>query len=179
MINSPRGPLAVVNLHLETARHGLEEMLGQEGLVYDSNPFNRETGALETRENAESGANSTRERFRKNSIIRDAESQRASRWAVAGIGSTPTLIAGDFNLPVESTIFQRYWAQYTDAFETLGNGLGWTKREGRWLRIRIDHILSLRGGLEPKEVQVLEDYHSDHFPLVADYAWPATQGAKP
>ncbi|MEP6833393.1 MAG: endonuclease/exonuclease/phosphatase family protein [Gemmatimonas sp.] len=178
-IQSPHGPLVVVNLHLETARRGLEGLLGSQGIVPDNNPFNKDVNDLSRAVEDDQGTTDNAGRFRKNATIRDAESDRASRWAVSGVGDAPVLIAGDFNLPVESTIFQQYWGKFVDAFETRGNGLGWTKREGRWLRIRIDHILSPKGGLEPQNVVVGPDYRSDHLPLIADYAWPATATVKP
>ena len=171
-INSPRGRLALVNLHLETARKGLEALLGSEGLVPDSNPFNRATNRLNGTEQPDESGISKEERFRRNTLIRETESERASRWAVSGIGNTPLLIAGDFNLPVESTIFRNHWSKFVDAFESKGNGLGWTKYEGRWLRIRIDHALSVEGGLKPLAIKILPDYQSDHRPVIVDYAWP-------
>ncbi|MEO7363716.1 MAG: endonuclease/exonuclease/phosphatase family protein, partial [Gemmatimonadaceae bacterium] len=178
-VKSPRGRLAVVNLHLETARRGLEGMLGNEGFVPDRNPFNRDTNNLNDESQPDRTGVSQAERFRRNALIRETESERASRWAVSGIGSTPIIIAGDFNLPVESTIFQNHWSHFVDAFESRGNGLGWTKYEGRWLRMRIDHVLSIKGGLLPLMVQVLPDYPSDHRPVLADYAWPSTISSKP
>jgi len=178
-VKSPRGRLAVVNLHLETARRGLEGMLGNEGLVPDHNPFNRDTNNLSDESQSDRSGISKAERFRRNALIRETESERASRWAVSGIGSTPIIIAGDFNLPVESTIFQSNWSQFIDAFESKGNGLGWTKHEGRWLRMRIDHVLSVNGGMSPLTVKVLPDYPSDHRPVVVDYAWPTSLSAKP
>ena len=178
VIKSPMGQLALVNLHLETARKGLEGMLGKEGIVPDNNPFNRDANDLNNNGASDQSGVSKGERFRRNALIREIESERASRWAVSGTGTTPVLIAGDFNLPVESTIFHSHWAQFTDAFEAKGNGLGWTKREGRWLRMRIDHVLSVKGGLEPRNVKVVPDYRSDHRPVVVDYVWPTSTSAK-
>ena len=178
-IKSPKGRLAVVNLHLETARKGLEDLLGSEGLVPDNNPFNRDTTDSKRASQTDPNAISKPERFRRNALIRETESERASRWVLSGIANTPVLIAGDFNLPVESTIFQSHWSQFVDAFESKGNGLGWSKHEGRWLRMRIDHVLSVAGGLEPLIVKVVPDYRSDHRPVIADYAWPAARVTKP
>ncbi|MEO7363360.1 MAG: endonuclease/exonuclease/phosphatase family protein, partial [Gemmatimonadaceae bacterium] len=99
--------------------------------------------------------------------------QLASRWALESSGVAPVLIGGDFNLPVESTIFRTYWSKFIDAFEARGNGLGWTKTEGRWLRIRIDHLLTTDAGPKPIRVVVGDGFLSDHKPVIADYAWPA------
>jgi endonuclease/exonuclease/phosphatase (EEP) superfamily protein YafD len=167
---SPNGPLSVVNLHLETARRGLEGMLGRQGIIPDD-PFGL-TG--DTKYEPILGAEENRERFSNNAFIRERESLLASRWALESNARAPLLIAGDFNLPVESTIFRKHWASFTDAFESRGNGLGWTKREGRWLRIRIDHVLTTDDGPQPVRVVVGADALSDHQPVIADYAWPAT-----
>ncbi|MGV3707877.1 MAG: endonuclease/exonuclease/phosphatase family protein [Gemmatimonas sp.] len=174
-IASPQGTISVVNLHLETARRGLEGLLGREGFVPDDNPFNREIDAREGNPQSANNIDDGGSRFRKNAIIRDAESERASKWALAGTNRNALVVAGDFNLPVESTIFRDHWGHFVDAFETKGNGLGWTKREGRWLRIRIDHLLTVDGGLELEGVTVGHDYRSDHLPIIADYMLPASR----
>lgn len=165
---SPNGPLDVVNLHLETARRGLEGMLSPQGLVPD-NPL----GGSGTTDGEESAADQeNEERFEMNAAIRDRESNLASRWAVDANSPAPMIIAGDFNMPVESTIYRRYWARFNDAFEERGNGLGWTKVEGRWLRIRIDHMLTTDGGPKPQRVRIGANFLSDHLPVIVDYAWP-------
>ncbi|MEO7997516.1 MAG: endonuclease/exonuclease/phosphatase family protein [Gemmatimonadaceae bacterium] len=169
---SPNGPLSVVNLHLETARRGLEGMLGQQGIIPDD-PFGI-SGDAKLEPTLDASEN--RNRFMKNAAIREKESLAASRWAVESNAGAPLLIAGDFNLPVESTIFRKYWSNFTDAFEERGNGLGWTKTEGRWLRIRIDHLLTTDGGPKPVRIMVGANYLSDHLPVIADYAWPTIQG---
>ena len=165
---TPYGPLSVVNLHLETARRGLEGMLGKQGLIRDD-PLGLTD---EQRSDATDNAEANEEAFENNAAIRNRESQLASRWAVEGSANIPVVIAGDFNLPVESTIFRRYWSRFTDAFEARGNGLGWTKVEGRWLRIRIDHLLTTDSGPKPIRVIVGSGFLSDHKPVIADYAWP-------
>ena len=172
-ISTPHGPLVLVNLHLETARKGLEGMLGSEGFVSD------DTISPEgfTSQKTDFGGPTNSERFARNSDIRRAESQRASHWVTGQSKTTPLVIAGDFNLPVESTIFHDFWRQFNDAFETTGNGLGWTKREGRWLRIRIDHVLTTDAGPKPLRIKIGNDYSSDHLPVVVDLAWPTTNGS--
>ncbi|MDQ6612211.1 MAG: endonuclease/exonuclease/phosphatase family protein [Gemmatimonadota bacterium] len=167
-IATPHGPLVLVNLHLETARKGLEGMLGNEGFIPDD-PF----AANRTRDQLPSyQPTSNSERFMRNSVIRRAESQRASHWITGVAKNAPLVVAGDFNMPVESTIYDDFWRQFTDAFEAKGNGLGWTKREGRWLRIRIDHVLTTDAGPKPIRIKIGSDYSSDHLPVVVDLRWP-------
>ncbi len=53
----------------------------------------------------------------------------------------PTVIAGDFNTPVESVYFREPWSDYQNAFSEVGKGLGYTKYT-RFHGIRIDHVLA-------------------------------------
>lgn len=53
---------------------------------------------------------------------------------------TPTIVAGDFNVPIESVYYQNYWAAMTNAHSKSGLGLGHTKFT-RWHGVRIDHVL--------------------------------------
>ncbi|MDB4915570.1 MAG: putative rane protein [Gemmatimonadetes bacterium] len=111
-LQTPRGPINLTNLHLETPRKGLEDLLG---------------GWLQS------------ERLQQNTELRAIEAQLARQWV--NVGKAPTLVVGDFNTPVESQIFRTAWGDMTDAFSRVGYGLGMTKRNG-WIRARIDHVLS-------------------------------------
>lgn len=174
-IDSPRGPLVVINLHLETARRGLEGMLSPEGLIPDS-PFD-ETDTTSIVPVVSTPQNFAR--FTANVAVRDKESSLASAWARATHPQAAMVIGGDFNLPVESNIFREHWSDFVDAFEATGNGLGWSKREGRWLRVRIDHLLTARDGPRPIRVEVGPDYRSDHRPVIADFAWNTSTPSRP
>jgi len=139
LIETPGGPVQVTNLHLETPRKGLEQL-----------------GALDI------GT------LRQNTDLRDIESDLARRWVDTGVGGEPVpfVVAGDFNTPVESRIFQRYWGNLTDAFSRAGVGLGMTKYNG-WIRVRIDHVL-LGPGWQVRRAFVGDDFNSDHRPAIAD-----------
>ena len=104
------------------------------------------------------------EQLRLNTTLRDVESTLARRWVDAARG--PTIVAGDFNTPVESRIFQEHWGDLADAFSRTGIGLGMTKYNG-WIRIRIDHVLT-NDALRPVRARVWTDVGSDHRPLIAD-----------
>jgi len=138
-IDARGGPIQVTNLHLETPRKGLDRMrdLDISGL-------------------------------RQNTYLRDIESELARRWVDAGgsNGPVPFVVVGDFNTPVESRIFQRYWADLTDAFSRAGVGLGMTKYNG-WIRVRIDHVL-IGPGWHVRRALVGDDLGSDHRPAIAD-----------
>ncbi|MEO8337205.1 MAG: endonuclease/exonuclease/phosphatase family protein [bacterium] len=111
-VQTPRGALNVTNLHLETPRKGLEDLL---------------TGNFDLR------------KLRENTVLRSIEADLARQFV--NQGALPTIVLGDFNTPVESQIFQRSWGDFTDAFSHAGFGLGMTKFNG-WIRARIDHVLA-------------------------------------
>lgn len=140
VLDTPRGPVDFTNVHLETPRKGFEGLLG-----------GRPSGA-DVR------------RLRDNTTLRDIESSLARRW-VAG-RHDPTIVAGDFNTPVESRIFRRNWGDLTDAFSRAGAGFGMTKYNG-WIRARIDHVLSGPEWRADRAV-VGPDLGSDHRPLIVD-----------
>lgn len=127
----------VVNLHLETPRKGLEPLRYQ---------------------------GSGRE-LARNILLRDSGSNRASRWA--GSQGTDLVIAGDFNLVVESAIYRRHWSRCRNAFSRVGRGFGYT-RVLRRFSARIDHVLSC-GSWDPVAVELGPDLGSDHLPLIADF----------
>lgn len=171
-IATPGKPISVINLHLETARKGLEGMLGKQGFVPD-HPFASGDNARQSLDDREMQVTRNDDRYEINALIRSTESARASHYVSQGMNVTPIVVAGDFNMPVESTIFQEFWRAFTDAFELRGNGFGWSKREGRWLRIRIDHVLTNALAPQPLTVRIGPDYSSDHRPVIVDMAWPA------
>lgn len=155
-IAHPRGNFDLVNLHLETPRRGLAGILGDDGLLND------QTGLPNFPRSIDS------DRFSVNAEIRSRESERASYWSARHADATPIVVAGDFNMPVESSIFRRYWRVLKDAFETRGNGFGYSKHEGSLLHARIDHILISPRSFEVRGAWVLPDAGSDHRPVMAD-----------
>ena len=101
---------------------------------------------------------------------RDWDSRLAAQFLSAD-PQAPAIVAGDFNLPIESRVFHRYWSGYSDSFEHAGFGLGTTYRNRVYL-IRIDHILT-RGGVTAVRSWVGPDLGSDHLPVIADLSLPA------
>ena len=159
-IASPRGPLVFVNLHLETARKGLEALSGSDGFIPDRIDATSAEAVLRRGD----GSN----RIELNARIRDRESERAARWSSRGDQRIPLIVAGDFNLPVESAIFRQHWGSFTDAFESSGTGFGWSKQEGSLLRIRIDHVLGNAAAPQPIGTWLGTNVGSDHLPVIAD-----------
>lgn len=132
------GVLDLATLHLETPRKGLEQ------LRYDA-----KVSAIE-----------------RNVLVRDVGSRRLSRWISEQ--SPAAIIAGDFNMPVESTIYRSYWSDCTNAFSRVGHGFGFTRFLPHF-SIRIDHVLSC-DGWRPIRAVVGPDLGSDHRPLIVDLA---------
>ena len=135
---APTGVVNVFVLHLETPRHGVQYLLSDPA---DAPIF-----------------------IDANNLLRDTESRVVRRW----IDSTPSprIVLGDFNLPVESVFWQRYWDDLDDAFSSSGNGWGFTKLNG-WIRVRIDHVL-LDPQFKAVGARVGDDWGSDHLPLIVE-----------
>ena len=71
--------------------------------------------------------------------VRNEDSQISTRFAKAFDG--PTVVLGDFNMTCDSSVFQRDWANWQDAFSICGFGLGYTFSTSR-IGLRIDHVLT-------------------------------------
>ena len=100
------------------------------------------------------------------------ESEDARR-SVSGFSESP-ILAGDFNLPVDSAIYRQYWSEYRNAFSDAGLGFGyteWPRIRGRFLGLRIDHILT-GPGWRCRRCWVGPDVGSDHLPLLAELTLP-------
>jgi vancomycin resistance protein VanJ len=138
-IRAPFGTFSVTNLHLATPRGGLQDAVRLR--FWLSGPA-----------------------IAENTDLRDDESHMGrSSFDKAG---GPALAGGDFNMPVESAIYRRYWGDLTNAFSAAGMGFGSTKFT-RFLRIRIDHVLaSPEWHIDHAEVG--PDIGSDHRPMVVD-----------
>ena len=76
-----------------------------------------------------------------------------------------SLIAGDFNMPVEENIYQENFSMINNALSDVGVGFNYTiKAYG--LSLRIDHILfSNHFGIV--DAQVIESLGGDHLPVMA------------
>jgi endonuclease/exonuclease/phosphatase (EEP) superfamily protein YafD len=147
LIATPSGAVQVTNLHLETPRKGFDGLA-----VLDV------------------------DRLRENTLLRDIESDLARRWVDQGVAKRPVpmLVAGDFNTPVESRVFQAHWSEgLQDAFSQVGRGLGMTKYNG-WIRARIDHVLA-GPGWYMRRTEIGYDLGSDHRPLIVDLVLPPAE----
>lgn len=136
-LTTDAGKVRLVNVHLPTAREGIDAVIQWrlKGLPV----------------------------LAANSKSRDLASAAARRYGTAGARSV--IVAGDFNLPPESSILRRYWGDLTDAFGAAGLGFGYTKHT-RWHGVRIDYIRSDRSWT-CVECRVGPYVGSDHRPVLA------------
>lgn len=139
---TPAGNIHYVNVHLETPRKGLEPLLGSGNLA-------RMTG---------------------NTTLRDLGSRRIRAWVDSIPGAL--LVSGDFNMPVESAIYRRYWGDLGNAFSQAGHGVGGSRAETR-VGVRIDHVLFGKGW-RPLSARLGPDFGTDHRPMFAELEWVGT-----
>lgn len=146
-LETPAGIVHCFNLHLATPRWGLLALIH--------------------------GHSHGAEKLQDNSNLRRQQSIAISRRASTLAG--PVLLAGDFNTPVESTIYRECWSGYTNAFSVTGLGWGNTHLT-RHTGVRIDHILA-SPNWQVRRCWVGPDVGSAHRPIIADLAWhlPAPQ----
>jgi vancomycin resistance protein VanJ len=137
-LETPFGDLYFLNIHLASPRRGLQA-------VIDSGWG----GAAEVRDNTR---------------IRRRQSETVSRLAAGLPGGV--LLAGDLNMPPDSSVYAEYWAQFENAFSSAGLGFGNTHFTRR-TAVRVDHILAVRGW-KPRHCWVGPDIGSAHRPLIAD-----------
>jgi endonuclease/exonuclease/phosphatase family metal-dependent hydrolase len=138
---TPVGTVHFLNLHPDTPRHGLEHVLSAWWGGAESLDHNTE--------------------------IRRRESESAA--ALLDDVEGPILVAGDFNMPIESAIYRRYWSQYTNAFSAAGFGFGYTYGRTRKLCkwVRIDHVLA-SADWRVRRCWVGPYVGSDHWPILAE-----------
>jgi len=79
----------------------------------------------------------------------------------------PKILAGDFNNTAFSYAYNQITAQYEDAFQKQGHGLGATYHFNR-LPLRIDFIFS-DPSLEVLDFETIEESRSDHLPVMARF----------
>ncbi len=130
--------IPVLSVHLMTPRRGLQPILDRQEEGIDS--------------------------FRAIAGIQRVESALLRRWVDGAPESM--VLAGDFNLTAEHSLFRRDWSGYRDAFTWTSWGLGHTMFT-RHIGLRIDHILCGAAWI-PRRCEVGPDVGSAHRPVVAD-----------
>jgi endonuclease/exonuclease/phosphatase family metal-dependent hydrolase len=131
------GPIDIAAIHLETPRKGLE-ILRYGGNISRMDP---------------------------STLVRSIGSGRVRNWVSKQSGQA--IVAGDFNMPVESVIYRKDWSDCRNAFSSVGRGFGYTRILRRF-SVRIDHVLTCGEGWTPVRAFIGPDLGSDHLPLIVD-----------
>ena len=119
----------------------------------------------------------TPDAIRESVDLQRMESSRVGRW-LAARSDRPRLVLGDFNMPVESSIYRSNYGSFGNSYSEAGLGFGPTKFT-RWFGARIDHILH-DAHWQADRAWVGPDLGSDHRPVFAELRWldgPAPAGA--
>ncbi|MFA5906199.1 MAG: endonuclease/exonuclease/phosphatase family protein [Desulfobacula sp.] len=149
IIETPKGPVGFCCVDLLTPRRALTHVLDRNKI------FN--LGSVDI---ADQGIEN-----------RWTESEKLFKW-LKGVGDEK-IIAGDFNLTVDSNIYRKYWSNYQNAFNQIGFGFGYTKKTTINIfryRSRIDHILSTPQ-FRPVRTWMGPDFGADHLPLVVEFEY--------
>jgi endonuclease/exonuclease/phosphatase family metal-dependent hydrolase len=148
IVHMPIGNMVICNVHLPSPRYGLQNILDHRA-----------------------GINLAKTRL----LIDETVNRRKAAWEVRQLVLSiqlPVIVAGDFNMPVDSNIYRESWGNFSNAFSETGFGYGYTEHaaiRGITTAVRIDHILT-GNGLMPRVCKVGPDVGSDHLPLIADVA---------
>lgn len=126
----------VLNIHLETPRKGIED---SQLSKLDFSPV----------------YDNANNRYIEANLVKD--------WVH---DKSPLIILGDFNMPVESSIYRMFFSDYKNAFNEAGLGLGYTKYT-KFIGVRIDHIL-VDNHFRVINSWVGENIGSDHRAVFAD-----------
>jgi vancomycin resistance protein VanJ len=146
IIQVPGGAIAFSTVHLPSPRYGLMNILDRHTVL-----------------------NLSRRSLLEEETVNRQQTSQQIEWLASSM-HLPVLVAGDFNMPADSSIYRRYWNSYANAFTSRGFGYGWTSHEtirGLEIGARIDHILTGEG-LTPRHCMVGPDVGSDHYPLFAE-----------
>lgn len=93
------------------------------------------------------------------------------RGLIAGSGSLPIVIGGDFNDTPGSRMYAGMAEMFDDPWTAVGSGDGFTI-PSTGPKSRIDYLwIRKAAGLVPKGMIVLPTEASDHLPVVLDAAW--------
>lgn len=138
-LNLPDQDVLLANVHLETPRPALESLL----------KFSPDNRAMQLRQ---------QDRIMQATII--------SEWALNQHESF--IIAGDFNMPVLSPIYQRYFSGLGNALsDKPQQAISYTKFTS-WHGIRIDHQL-YQGEMQPVSAKVFPLPGADHRPVLVSW----------
>jgi endonuclease/exonuclease/phosphatase family metal-dependent hydrolase len=125
-VDAPQGRFRLFNVHQTTARSGLAGLRPR--------PLIEGEGQIQQKNHAR---------------LREEEAGAVRIFVSDYSDMLPYLVAGDFNTPVESSLYRAFWSDLTNAFDVAGFGFGYTapcSRHTVWPDdtpwARIDHVLT-------------------------------------
>ncbi len=125
-LETPQGTVAIFNVHQTSPRRSLTQL----------KPWSLLTG---------SGVESVEQE----TTLRDVEAMKTRAFTQSKKSNQPSIIAGDFNMPNDSSLFRTHWGDLTDAYATAAVGYGYTspcQTKKVWPNntpwAQVDHILS-------------------------------------
>jgi vancomycin resistance protein VanJ len=140
-LESPYGKILFFNLHLGSPREGLKAVVDQ--------------------------SSSAAAIMQANSDLRRNQAEIVRSWTRELDGRI--LVAGDFNTPPDSVIYDDFWSSFHNAFGEAGFGWGYSFSSRR-SAVRIDHQLA-GPGWQCRKCWVGPYVGSPHYPVIADWEW--------
>ena len=144
-VQTPAGPLRVLNTHISTSFSGQKKHFGLPAELADVSA------------NARAAAQARLEQVEPLTAALNADS------------TTPLVLCGDFNTPPRGLFYRRLSAHLSDGFAGAGNGLG-LSFPSRFPLLRIDYVWTR--GARATSVRVDKVGASDHRMVIADVRLP-------
>jgi vancomycin resistance protein VanJ len=125
-VETPQGVIAIFNVHQTSPRHSLKEL----------KPWSLLTGT---------GVDAVEQQ----AALRDSEAMKTRAYTELKDPIQPKIVAGDFNMPNDSSLFKSHWSGLTDAYASVATGYGYTSpcdTQKLWPSntpwSQVDHILT-------------------------------------
>lgn len=161
-IETPQGPVALFNVHQTSPRRSLTEL----------RPWSLLTG---------SGV----ETVKQETTLRDVEALKTRAFTQLDDPGMPRIIAGDFNMPNDSSLFQTHWGDLLDAYATAAVGYGYTspcQTKNVWPNntpwAQVDHILASHHW-QVERCWIGKSGGSDHRLIAAQFRLPQRSEGRP
>lgn len=154
-IETPQGPVALFNIHQTSPRRSLTKL----------KPWSLVTG---------SGIDIVQQE----TTLREVEAQKTREFTLQKKSRQPAIIAGDFNMPNDSSLFQTYWGDLNDAYSRSAFGYGYTSpchtskawpSNSPWAQV--DHILATHHW-QVERCWIGKGDGSDHRLMAAQFRLP-------
>ncbi|MES2791657.1 MAG: endonuclease/exonuclease/phosphatase family protein [Planctomycetota bacterium] len=161
-VETPMGPVAVFNVHQTSPRRSLTQL----------KPWSMFIGSgIET---VEQGV-----------ALRDVEAMKTRAFTQPEGLDQPVIVAGDFNMPNDSSLFRKHWGNLSDAYASTAVGYGYTspcRASKLWPAntpwAQVDHILANRDW-QVERCWIGKSAGSDHRLIAAQLRLPMRKKLDP